>query len=149
MNPQPDNSDALRKLLALKRYELPPPRYFQDFPPRVIRRLEQMQSAGVSSWWQWLALPFDLKPAFVCACGVVVCGLFSAGVIASTQWSRSGQSAGPVMSSAMVSPWSESSQSAVLASQPITGSTEPVLSHPTSPFSQFRVQATPASFRLQ
>ena len=150
MNPQPDNVEALRKLLALKRYELPPPGFFQTFSTRVIHRLEQLESSRPRRWWQCLALPFDFKPALICACGVVVCGLFSAGVIASTQWNRAGQFAGSALASPMASSsWAEPTESAMVANRRIPASTEPVLSSPNSPFNQFQVRATRASFNLR
>src|SRR5258706_288966 len=41
MNPNTENFDQLRKLLALKRYELPPPRYFNEFSGRIMARLAE------------------------------------------------------------------------------------------------------------
>ncbi len=39
MNMNEENFDSLRKLLALKRHEQPPPGYFNDLPGRISARL--------------------------------------------------------------------------------------------------------------
>ena len=84
MNPEPENFDQLCKLLALKRYELPPPRYFNDFSTSVIARLNQPLREELS-WWQRLGFDFDLRPALMCGVGVVVCGMLSFGLIGAMQ----------------------------------------------------------------
>ena len=53
MNPETENFDQLRKLLALKRYELPPPRYFNEFSGRVMARLTEPERHPLT-WWQRL-----------------------------------------------------------------------------------------------
>ncbi len=63
MNAEDQNQDftALRRLLKLKRYEQPPPRYFNDFSSRVVARLRAEKRAGrieslddIMSQTQWL-----------------------------------------------------------------------------------------------
>jgi hypothetical protein len=85
MNAQPDDFEQLRKLLALKRHEIPPPGYFHSFSDNVIARLQAPQPAARPSWLQLLGLDFDLRPAFLCGAGVAVCALLSLGIIAATQ----------------------------------------------------------------
>ncbi|HTD68133.1 MAG TPA: hypothetical protein VK846_16535 [Candidatus Limnocylindria bacterium] len=75
MGSSPDN-DAVEKLLRLKRYEQPPPRYFSEFSGRVISRIERGE--GRSSWWERLG--FDLRPALAAGAGMVACGLIVYGV---------------------------------------------------------------------
>jgi len=84
MNAQPENFDRLQKLLALKRHEQPPPGYFENLSSRISDRIEQQREIARFPWWRKLAV-FDLKPAMVCATGVIVCGLLAAGVITSLQ----------------------------------------------------------------
>jgi hypothetical protein len=146
MNPPPDNFERLRKLLALKRYELPPPGYFANFPARVLRKLEAVEASRSSSWWRRLGLDFDLQPAMVCGCGVLVCALFSAGVIASNQCSQ--QFARPPMGAMLITSHALEPESSVPVARPMPRSTEPVL-RTTSPFDQIRPRATRVSFDLQ
>ncbi len=90
MNPDHNNNDfdQLRKLLALKRYEIPPPRYFNEFSGQVMARLSRPQRDPLT-WWERLGFSFDLKPAFMCGLGVVICGLLSFGIIGAMQISDS------------------------------------------------------------
>jgi hypothetical protein len=74
MNPQADNFEQIRKLLALKRHEQPPPGYFEHLSARIISRIESVES-GRPTLWERLGFAFGSKPAFVCALGVVACGL--------------------------------------------------------------------------
>jgi hypothetical protein len=84
-NAQPDDFEQLRKLLALKRHEVPPPGYFDRFSSNVIARLHAPEPVSKPTWLQLLGLDFDLKPAFLCATGVAVCALLSLGIIMATQ----------------------------------------------------------------
>lgn len=77
-SPQEDFS-KLRTLLASKRYEQPPPGYFNTFSDKVVARLEADELTEYSSWWQWLVNKFDAKPIVACVYGFVVSGLLLAG----------------------------------------------------------------------
>jgi hypothetical protein len=82
MNVDPDkNDEELQKMLALKRLETPPPRFFRGFSDKVIDGLNSPQPTGPRTVWQRLGLDFDSRPVLVCASGVVVCGLLGTGVI--------------------------------------------------------------------
>ncbi len=144
MNPDPNNNfDQLRKLLALKRYELPPPRYFNEFSGRVMSRLAEPQREPLT-WWQRLGFEFDLKPALMCGVGVVVCGLLSFGVIGAMQISDSDGSL------ASVDPLKVAMGTPTLAFIPPavdTASIDPLITKQSgSPFSQFALRATPVGF---
>ncbi|MCI0744726.1 MAG: hypothetical protein L0Y58_04895 [Verrucomicrobia subdivision 3 bacterium] len=76
-----ENFERLQKVLALKRYERPPPGYFNNFSTKVLARIESATAVQPLGWWQRLGLEFDFRPALVCALGVVVCALLSAGVM--------------------------------------------------------------------
>jgi len=84
MGPEQDGFEQLRKLLALKRHEQPPPRYFDDFSLQVIVRIkagEGDRSFELYAWLQrfWAAL--DTRPALAGAFGAAVCALLIGGVI--------------------------------------------------------------------
>lgn len=87
MNPDSENFESLRQLLALKRHEIPPPGYFNRFSRDVIARIKAGDDGGVigyeSSWWQRLVSMFDLKPVFAGAFGTAVCAFLVSGLISS------------------------------------------------------------------
>ncbi len=62
MNSDSDNFEALRKLLALKRYEQPPPGYFSRLPDRITSRLER--EGGEQGFWEKILAGFTFRPAF-------------------------------------------------------------------------------------
>jgi hypothetical protein len=77
--PQPD-FDNLRRLLALKRYEQPPPGFFSHFSDRVIARIEaEEMTTPAPGWRRWLAA-LDFRPSLAGAYGLLVVGLIVAGV---------------------------------------------------------------------
>ena len=79
MNQPPDNFDALRKLLALKRHESPPPAYFDRLAGLVIARLEAEEGMRSPNWWQrwWEAL--NSPPVVALSYGAAVVGLVMLG----------------------------------------------------------------------
>jgi len=139
MNPETPNFDQLRKLLALKRYEVPPPRYFNDFSSSVIARLSEPQREGLS-WWQRLGFDFDLRPALMCGVGIVVCGMLSFGLIGAMQVVDSQAGPGDVS----VSPMGSAPIAFTANMADVGGSL--IAKQTSSPFSQF-AGATPVAFR--
>src|SRR5438067_12240806 len=91
MIPETENFEQLRRLLALKRHEQPPPGYFNNFSAQVIARIKAGEQAedsfGIgqwfwgSAWLQRLWSAIETKPALAGAFGVLVCGLLLSGVI--------------------------------------------------------------------
>ena len=80
MTPEQDEFQELKKLLALKRHEVPPPGYFQNFSSKVIARIEAESSPAARPWWaRWLA-EFDIRPAVACAYALVVGGFLVVGL---------------------------------------------------------------------
>jgi hypothetical protein len=86
MNDNHDKQDELQRMLALKRHETPPPRFFNGFSDKVIDRLDSPELLADQTWWQRLGL--DSKPVLMCASGVAVCGLLVLGIIASLRVER-------------------------------------------------------------
>jgi hypothetical protein len=72
MNPDHEEFSALRKLLAWKRHEQPPPGYFRDFAPRVMDLIEMGEARKPACWWRELLSRYDLGPAMATALGLVV-----------------------------------------------------------------------------
>lgn len=148
MNAQPDDFEKLRKLLALKRHEVPPPGYFNSFSDKVIARLQAPEPAVRPTWLQMLGLDFDFRPAFLCGAGVAVCALLSVGIIAATQMDAQ-QGAMPSIASHVESPMGVAFNPVTVATfgagalqrtEEPPASTTPVLhasAHSSSPFGHF------------
>src|SRR5580658_4084831 len=63
MKSETNDFETLRKLMALKRYEQPPPGYFRRLPDRIGDRLERGE--GQLGFWDRFIVPFTLRPALV------------------------------------------------------------------------------------
>src|SRR3954466_8986378 len=74
-----ENFDHLRKLLALKKHEQPPPGYFNRLPGKILARIEASELAAQSTWWDWLVARFDARPILACAYGFTISGLLLMG----------------------------------------------------------------------
>jgi len=91
MNHDSDNFEPLRRLLAVKRHEQPPPGYFNSFSREVCARIQAGESAGASSFFarlfdfQRFWASFETKPILAAAIGVAACGFLLAGIVYSTE----------------------------------------------------------------
>jgi len=93
MNLEQDKFESLRRALALKRHEQPPPGFFDHFSRHVLTRIQagdlgdDAQSMGrwfwQASWFRNLWLALEGKPALAGAFGLAVCGLLVTGFICS------------------------------------------------------------------
>ncbi len=152
MDKVPEDFSELRKLLSIKRYEMPPPAYFKNFPNQVIARLEaQAAFDSVPFWRRWLSELF-LRPAAATAYGVLLGGL---GLLAL------GLAKSPVIDAPLPSAtiWASPSPIQPFASREapvqwvshdaiLPSSTSPVLSSVDSPFAHvLRVERTSFSGR--
>jgi hypothetical protein len=63
---------TVERLLALKRYEQPPPGYFRLLPGRIIGRIEQ-GDGHYDTWKRWRP-EFSARPIVAFALGLTVCG---------------------------------------------------------------------------
>jgi hypothetical protein len=92
MSQDSEDFGPLRRLLALKRHEQPPPGYFDSFSRQVIARI--IAGEGVDEnvldrvFWEvpwsrrlWMALEARAKPILAGAFGAAVCSLLVFGVI--------------------------------------------------------------------
>jgi hypothetical protein len=94
MNPENQDFENLRRLLKLKRYEQPPPRYFSDFSGQVINRIragypearsESLAAAWELPWLQRVLSVFEAKPILAGAFGAVVVGVLIGGAVYSDE----------------------------------------------------------------
>ncbi len=158
MDTEHNEFEQVQRLLALKRHEQPPPRYFQEFSSKVIARLQALEAARQVTWRQRLGLDFDFKPALMGAVGVVVCGLLLVGVLSSMGSSQPSNN-GPVFAGDPTLLFAAPTVAPVVADgmglnatvsppEEIPASTVPV-SESTSPFGQLTpLHAERAGFRF-
>jgi hypothetical protein len=80
----------LRRLLVLKRYEQPPPGYFNNFSSQVIARIEAGEGAREgalqqllwgATWLQRLWNRLETKPILASSFGAAACAMFAVGVV--------------------------------------------------------------------
>jgi hypothetical protein len=93
MHHEEENFRDLRRLLALKRHEQPPPGFFNDFSSQVIAGIqagERLAEATLlerllaeAPWLQRIWGLLESKPVLVGAAGAAFCGLMLAMVLAS------------------------------------------------------------------
>jgi len=85
MNENEQDFDGLRRLLALKRHEVPPPGYFENLPNDIRARLragEANQAARVEMpWLLRLLSAFEAKPAFAGAFASALCMLLLGAIV--------------------------------------------------------------------
>jgi hypothetical protein len=85
MNENENNFDALHQLLQLKRHEMPPPGYFNNFSAKVISRIRAGETQAVpihaQSWLLKFLQLFELKPAFAGAFASALCLLLVFGIV--------------------------------------------------------------------
>ena len=113
MSHSPDEFGRLRSLLALKRHEVPPPGYFDDFSRQVIVRIragdvaEERQgllSFFAGSRWLEALFSFQAKPALACVFGLAVCGVLLVGAFHSESNSQNAAGLLPPLQSLAGSP---------------------------------------------
>src|SRR5215831_15308486 len=101
MSPVPDDFEQLRRVLALKRYEQPPPGYFYSFSRQVIVRIKagevgneidtSVWSISVGTLFQRIWAALDARPVLAGAFGVAVCGFFVTGALISDSTAATSQ----------------------------------------------------------
>ncbi|HEY3762617.1 MAG TPA: hypothetical protein VGN23_12800 [Verrucomicrobiae bacterium] len=80
-----ENFESLRRLMALKRHEVPPPGYFHNFSSEVIARIKlgehRSAEAAETPWFLRLLQIFDAKPAFAGVFASSLCLLLVFGIV--------------------------------------------------------------------
>ncbi|MFN7140823.1 MAG: hypothetical protein ACK4UN_15915 [Limisphaerales bacterium] len=142
MNTDPENFEELRKLLALKKHEQPPPGYFNELPGKIWTRIER-ENAAPASFWEGFLSRFVLRPTVAYSFAFVVCATLIVGIGSSL---NDGQQAG-------------TGTPMVLQSQPGTMPTTPALAelgdtphgnesstNPLVPMPNLQIQVQPVGF---
>ncbi|TAK96122.1 MAG: hypothetical protein EPO07_14820 [Verrucomicrobia bacterium] len=91
--PEQENFEKLRQALKLKQYELPPPRYFNEFSGRVVARIRAGeydrqdsfadQAAMEAPWILRVFSVFQAKPIYAGVLATAACALLIGGVVLS------------------------------------------------------------------
>lgn len=85
MSDAPQEFEKLQKLLKLKRYELPPPGYFNRFSSRVVSRIEaERERSSVWDQARWLRqflTMLETNPLAAGGFGIAICGLLISGIV--------------------------------------------------------------------
>ncbi len=81
MNSDTQDFEPLRKLLALKRHEQPPPGYFSRLPGEIADRIERGE-CQLGFWEKFLA-GFHFRPAFAYSFSLAAFGALTFSVISS------------------------------------------------------------------
>jgi hypothetical protein len=94
MNHDSQDFEDLRRLIALKRHENPPPGYFNQFSREVCARIKAGEQASDPapfswlfqdlSWLQRLWATLETKPVLAGAVGVAACAFLFGGIVYST-----------------------------------------------------------------
>ncbi|HEX4343471.1 MAG TPA: hypothetical protein VH255_08775 [Verrucomicrobiae bacterium] len=87
MTPESENFEQLRRVMALKRHEVPPPGYFNNFSREVMSRIRAGKTAAPAhlSWMQRLWQALEVRPAYAGAFGLALCAFLVGGVIYSAK----------------------------------------------------------------
>jgi len=85
MSDNNDNFEALRRVLALKRHEMPPPGYFEDFSSNVIARIRAAEAVRKTPWLlRWLQA-FESRPAYPVSFASALCLVLLFGIVSVQQ----------------------------------------------------------------
>jgi hypothetical protein len=82
MNENENNFESLRRLLAFKNRETPPPGYFNNFSAQVVARISAGETNESSvAWFSKLLQAFEFKPAFAGSFAGALCLLLVFGIV--------------------------------------------------------------------
>ncbi|MBA4147870.1 MAG: hypothetical protein H0X66_07110 [Verrucomicrobia bacterium] len=80
MNTEPENFEQLRKLLALKKHEQPPPGYFNNLPNQIWTRIEKEKASPAPTFLEELLSRFVLRPTVAYGFAFIVCATLIVGI---------------------------------------------------------------------
>ena len=95
-----EDFEALRRLLALKRHEVPPPGYFNRFSGEVIARIRAGEQGATSTaesvfarmpWLLRFLQMFEARPAFASSFASALCLLLLFGIVYAEQSDQASQ----------------------------------------------------------
>jgi hypothetical protein len=82
MNENENSFESLRRILAFKNRETPPPGYFNGFSAQVVARIRAGETNESSvAWFSKLLQAFEFKPAFAGSFAGALCMLLVFGIV--------------------------------------------------------------------
>jgi hypothetical protein len=87
MSENENDFERLRRLLALKRHEIPPPGYFENFSSQIVGRIRAGETGASEGfvlelpWLVRLLSAFEVKPAYTGAFASALCLLLVFGIV--------------------------------------------------------------------
>ena len=85
MSENENDFEALRRLLALKRHEIPPPGYFDSFSDHVIARIRAGEGVQQMPWLLRFLQWFENRPAYPVALASGMCLMLLFGIVSVQQ----------------------------------------------------------------
>lgn len=85
MSESDNNFETLRQMLALKRHEVPPPGYFEDFSGNVMARIRSAEATQRLPWLLRFLQAFEARPAYPVAFASTLCLLLLYGIVSVEQ----------------------------------------------------------------
>jgi hypothetical protein len=130
-NQGPEEFDQLRKALALKKYEQPPPGYFNRLPNQIMARIEAGE--GETKFWQRLIPTFTFRPAMAYGFGLAMCAAVALGVYYTSNLPVNNNNGAMTASSMTPSqpPVLAPAPGPAFASQSTVNSTNPIITQPS------------------
>lgn len=149
------NFEQLQRLLKLKRYEQPPPGFFNRFPGEVLSRIRagEAQSADVftrlfdeAPWLQRFWRTFETNPLLGGAFGAAVCALMISGILYSGNIDQ--PSSGAPMASGLGTAFASATPTVFVRAEEtqLISSTNPIVPQGNSFLSQFGASVEQVSF---
>jgi hypothetical protein len=125
METSPENFDSLQKLLKLKRYEHPHPRYFNDFSSQVIGRIQAGEAHAARPWWEKFGI--DLRAVMTVGAGAAACVAFFVGMGGTPEGANASGIGAPSVAAASVAVPSDAFTQREAQDMAAANSTNPVI----------------------
>ncbi len=146
MNEEGQDFERLRRALSLKRYETPPPRYFNELPGRITSRIASPEAESKESFWDRLRSAFTERPAFATGAGIAAgCAVLAAVAVLSTGTGQPTGSAGV----AQPNPASINNAVAAVPTRPPDSLANSNANPGTELFQNLQPQSVPVSHRTE
>ena len=148
MNPDQENFEALRKLLALKKYEQPPPRYFSELPSKIWIRIEREPE----TFWERFLPDLRINPGLAYSFGLLACATLVFGLTQALNTENSHTAIRPITGQELAAPQMATTDGisplGLSNFDSKSASTNPVINPEPLPslFGTPRLQVAPASF---